>query len=167
MQATEPSGAPASETPAAAETRAPSSNPSPPPSSTPPAPPSPAPPSSPSSTLTCDDETVSGVQTTILGQQDAFARGDYAAARAFASQTFQATVTEEQFASIIADSYAFLLDDPPVKILQCATAGDRAQVIVSVTGPQVVEMSYLLVREESGWRIDAASALSTQNGMAA
>ncbi len=108
-----------------------------------------------------------GIEETIRGQQDAFARGDFAGARAFASQTFQASVSDEQFAVIIDESYSFLLDDPPVEILACAQRGDLAQVIVRVSSSPEVGMSYRLVLEEPGWRIDGATVVAEPETVAA
>lgn len=150
----EPASASSAELPSAAASESPTSADAPSVSA------SPTPSDSPDS---CTDDVLAGIEQTINGQQDAFARGDYAEARTFASQTFQASVTEEQFALIIGESYGFLLDDPQVEILKCAQLGDLAQVVVRVSSSPPVGMSYRLVLEEPGWRIDGATVVAEQD----
>lgn len=106
----------------------------------------------------CGGDVLGGVAATIGGQLAAFASGDFDGAYAFASRGFRSTVPLETFEAIVRDGYAALLDLTSHEVLECRTDGQRAAVLVGVIDgvgtPSL--MSYDLVRETDGWRIQGA-----------
>jgi hypothetical protein len=106
----------------------------------------------------CDDDVLGGVGATIGGQLAAFADGDFVRAYGFASQGFRGTVPLEAFEVIVRDGYAALLDLTSHEVLECRTDGRRAAVLVGVVDAAGTPslMSYDLVRESDGWRIQGA-----------
>jgi len=63
----------------------------------------------------------SGIEATIGSQLEALAQADFASAREFASESFQATVNERQFRAIIEGEFAVLLTDPEVGFDVCVS----------------------------------------------
>ncbi len=104
---------------------------------------------------------------TITGQQKAFAAGDFAAARSFASESFRSTVMVDEFQALIEREYAFLLDDPSVTFARCARVDRVAEVEVNVEGPTTRTMVYRLVEGDGGWAIDGARLTEVSSGIAA
>lgn len=98
---------------------------------------------------------------------DAFSRGDLAAARQFASMGFQSVVDERQFRTIIESEYSYLLDDPELEFVACVSVGELAETLVRVRSEPPTALRYRLLLEDAGWRIDGASAVQTEEGIAA
>lgn len=115
----------------------------------------------------CPDDIRSGVEETIRSQVDAFSRGDLAAARQFASMGFQSVVDERQFRTIIETEYSYLLEDPELEFVACVSVGDLAETLVRVRSEPPTALRYRLLLEDAGWRIDGASAVQAQEGIAA
>ncbi len=80
---------------------------------------------------------------------------------------FQAAVDERQFRTIIESEYSYLLTDPTIEFVACVSVGDLAETLMRVRSEPPTAMRYRLLREESGWRIDGASAVQTPDGLAA
>ena len=110
----------------------------------------------------CTQETFDATRQTIEGQQEAFATGDFAAARTFSSQSFQSYVSVEQFQEIIVGTYPFLIDSPELAFPECQRETDTVLMRVEVDGSPSVIMIYRLVLEEDGWFIDGASIAGTR-----
>jgi len=110
----------------------------------------------------CTQETFDATRQTIDDQQEAFATGDFATARSFASQSFQSSVSVEQFQEIIVGTYPFLIDSPELAFLECQRATDTVLMRVEVDGSPSVIMIYRLVLEDDGWFIDGASIAGTR-----
>ena len=110
----------------------------------------------------CTQETFDATRQTIDGQQEAFATGDFAAARSFASQSFQSSVSVEQFREIIIGTYPFLIDSPELAFPECQRETDTVLMRVEVDGSPSIVLIYRLVLEDRGWFIDAASIAGTR-----
>ena len=110
----------------------------------------------------CTQETFDATRQTIDGQQEAFATGDFAAARSFASQSFQSSVTVEQFQEIIVGTYPFLIDSPELAFPECQRETDTVLMRVEVDGSPSIVMIYRLVLEDDDWFIDGASIAGTR-----
>ena len=110
----------------------------------------------------CTQETFDATRQTIDGQQEAFATGDFAAARSFASQSFQSSVSVEQFQEIIVGTYPFLIDSPELAFPECQRETDTVLMRVEVDGSPSIVMIYRLVLEDDDWFIDGASIAGTR-----
>ena len=110
----------------------------------------------------CTQETFDATRQTIDGQQEAFAMGDFATARSFASQSFQSSVTVEQFQEIIVGTYPFLIDSPELDFPECQRETDTVLMRVEVDGSPSIVMIYRLVLEDDDWFIDGASIAGTR-----
>lgn len=119
------------------------------------------------SVVPCEDVMFQQAQGTIRSQQSAFANEDFAAARAFASQSFQEAVSVDQFQSIIRGTYEFLLGEPALTFSDCRRDGDSALIQVDIAGSPSVLMVYRVVLENESWFIDAASIAGTKEDVAA
>lgn len=104
---------------------------------------------------------------TISGQQAAFAEGDFARARSFASDGFRSGVTVDEFQTIIEREYGFLLEDPAIDVEKCAQVERVGEVQVRVASSVERTMIYRLVRERGTWAIDGARVTSAPAGIAA
>jgi len=107
----------------------------------------------------CDPEVADAALSVVRSQQEAFADGDFAAARQLASASFRSFATLREFRAIIEQGYPFLLDDPEVSLTQCLTVGSVAVLRISVQAQPAVGLAYRLVEEDGAWRIDGASRL--------
>ncbi len=105
----------------------------------------------------------SGIEATIGSQLEALAQADFASAREFASESFQATVNERQFRAIIEGDFAVLLTDPEVGFDVCVSLGEVAEILVRVDSDPPAGLRYRLIREPDGWRVDGASIISAQD----
>ncbi|MBM3669433.1 MAG: DUF4864 domain-containing protein [Actinobacteria bacterium] len=103
----------------------------------------------------CTGEATAGIEDTIRSQQAEFAQGDFAGARAFASDGFQSTVDAQQFQQIIEAQYDFLLEDPGLEFRECEQIDDLAQMVVRVDAS--IDLRYRVIRQSEGWRIDGAT----------
>ena len=110
----------------------------------------------------CTQETFDATRQTIEGQQEAFATGDFAAARTFSSQSFQSYVSVEQFQEIIVGTYPFLIDSPELAFPECQRETDTVLMRVEVDGSPSIIMIYRLVLEDDDWFIDGASIAGTR-----
>ena len=110
----------------------------------------------------CTQETFDATRQRIEGQQEAFATGDFAAARSFASQSFQSSVSVDQFREIIIGTYPFLIDSPELAFPECQRETDTVLMRVEVDGSPSIVLVYRLVLEDDGWFIDAASIAGTR-----
>lgn len=110
----------------------------------------------------CTQETFDATRRTIDGQQEAFATSDFAAARSFASQSFQSSVSVERFQAIIVGTYPFLIDSPELTFPECQRETDTVLMRVEVDGSPSIVMIYRLVLEDDGWFIDGASIAGTR-----
>ena len=110
----------------------------------------------------CTQETFDGTRQTIEGQQEAFATGDFAAARTFSSQSFQSYVSVEQFQEIIVGTYPFLIDSPELAFPECQRETDTVLMRVEVDASPSIVMIYRLVLEDDDWFIDGASIAGTR-----
>lgn len=121
----------------------------------------PAPPSErePAQASACDPEVADAALSVVRSQQEAFAEGDFAAARQLASASFRTFVSLREFQAIIEQGYPFLLDDPEVSLTQCLMVGSVAVLRISVQAQPAVGLAYRLVEEDGAWRIDGASRL--------
>lgn len=113
--------------------------------------------------LACDEETRVGIDETIQGQLDAFAGGDYDAALAFATESFRAGTTPDDFRSLIEADYPLLTQDAGHTSGTCVATGDEAQVLVTVTSATgtTAELLYRLAREDGDWRVAVAGQIPT------
>ncbi len=107
------------------------------------------------------------MEKTIKGQQDAFARRDFAQAREFASESFRTFITTDEFRALIEREYAFLLTDPAVTFDRCGQVEDIGEIQGQVPGATPRTMIYRLVKESTGWAIDGARITGTSSGIAA
>ena len=110
----------------------------------------------------CTQETFDATRQTIEGQQEAFATGDFATARTFSSQSFQSSVSVEQFQEIIVGTYPFLIDSPELAFPECQRETDTVLMRVEVAGSPSIVLIYRLVLEDDGWFIDGASIAGTR-----
>ena len=110
----------------------------------------------------CTQETFGATRQTIDGQQEAFETGDFETARSFASQSFQSSVSVEQFQEIIVGTYPFLIDSPELAFPECQRETDTVLMRVEVDGSPSIVMIYRLVLEDDGWFIDGASIAGTR-----
>ena len=88
--------------------------------------------------------------------------GDFATARSFASQSFQSSVTVEQFQEIIVGTYPFLIDSPELAFPECQRETDTVLMRVEVDSSPSIVMIYRLVLEDDDWFIDGASIAGTR-----
>jgi len=109
---------------------------------------------------TCPAEVSAAAAATIRAQQTAFASGDFAKARSYASAGFQSVIEVPQFEEIIVMRYGFLLDDPNLEFLTCDLVDEQARMSVRVAVSPERMMTYRLVREGADWRIDGATTPS-------
>jgi hypothetical protein len=114
--------------------------------------------SDPHGALVCSADDLAGIDTTVAGQLDALAAGDYQDALTFSSARFRSSTTPEAFGALIERDYAVMTDDARHTSGTCVRAGEAAQVLVVVTGASGTEQEfvYTLVREDGDWRVDVA-----------
>ena len=106
----------------------------------------------------CPSEVDTAVVDIVTAQQQAFAEGDFATARTFASAEFQAAVGLDQFMEIIESQYGYLLTDPEVEFTECDLRRGKAYLTVIVQASPAQTLTYRLVPEANTWRIDEAVA---------
>lgn len=109
---------------------------------------------------TCTGTQISEGKAWIAGQLNAFKSSNLEAAYAFASQSFKAANSLQQFASIINANYFFLLNIDSFTVGECAKQGDSFlfEVRLSNTQRQDFIMQYLLSLQGTTWGVDAATA---------
>jgi hypothetical protein len=104
---------------------------------------------------------------TVLDQLEAFRRGDWAAAYAFASSAIQAQFTPEAFRTMVTGGYA------PIARSVKATVGrvealdaQRGLVEVRVEGEngETIDALYELVEEQGAWRVNGVVTRPVERG---
>ncbi len=105
----------------------------------------------------CDDSTLSGVETTIRTQVDAFGREDFPSAYDMAAPDFQAAVNLEEFEDVIRSGFVPLMNVGSFTVSQCVwdPALDRVETGMTLTTNSGVvgSLRYSLVLVPEGWRI--------------
>lgn len=100
-------------------------------------------------------------QTIVQAQTGALGAGDFELAYSYATPNFQAAVTLEQFAGLIASGYQPLTGDSTLEFGICLVDQpvSRVALDVVVRTPQgeALGLRYVLLDTEAGWRIDGAS----------
>jgi len=152
-----PSAAPApSDAPAPAPSDAPapaaSDSPAPAPSDSP----APAP-----SAVRCDEPTFAAASGTVGEQADALGAGDFALARGFASEAYQARVPLAAFIAIISADYAYLLARPQLQMGACLVLNDGV-VLLEVGYEPGETLVYWLVAEKGRLAIDGAGPAASR-----
>ena len=105
----------------------------------------------------CPAEVATAAMETIWAQQQAFADGDFAKARSYASTSFRSIIEVDDFAEIIQTRYGFLLTQPELAFTRCDLLRGTAQMSVRVkTSPEQL-MTYRVVQEGDVWRIDGVT----------
>ncbi len=94
----------------------------------------------------------------IEGQLKAFGDSDLESAYTFASQSFQARSSFEQFSLIIVSNYGFLLELGSYEVVSCSKRGEFFLFAVEVIDKQGEKypMEYMLSRQGATWGVDAA-----------
>jgi hypothetical protein len=95
----------------------------------------------------------------IKGQLDAFSEEDPETAYSFASESFKAGSSVQQFIAIIVSNYGFLLSTRSYTIGDCTKQGELFlfDVQVTDTAGQKYPMEYTLSKIANTWGVDAAS----------
>ena len=105
----------------------------------------------------CDESTLSGVETTIRTQVDAFGREDFPSAYDMAAPDFQAAVDLEEFEDVIRSGFVPLMNVASFSVSQCVWDPelDRVETGMTLTTNSGVvgSLRYSLVLVPEGWRI--------------
>lgn len=105
----------------------------------------------------CDESTLSGVETTIRTQVDAFGREDFPSAYDMAAPDFQAAVNLEEFEDVIRNGFVPLMNVASFSVSQCVwdPGLDRVETGMTLTTNSGVvgSLRYSLVLVPEGWRI--------------
>ena len=110
----------------------------------------------------CPAGVVDAVGATIEAQLAAFARGDFPAALAEASPSFQAGTDPATFRALIEREYPLLLEDASAELEGCAQLRPELSDVVAViaTGDGArTRFVYRLRLEDERWGIEAAARL--------
>ena len=113
----------------------------------------------------CEQELAARLVDVVSDQISSLSSGDFVMAWELASESFRAQVDVDQFESIIRGAYAFLLESPSVRVVQCQIVDDRAEVIVEVYSSSPVVMAYAMSRDEQRWAIESAGVLGDLDGV--
>ncbi len=108
---------------------------------------------------TCSNTELDQGGAWIKGQLDAFTNEDPETAYSFASKSFKARSSLQQFVAIIVTNYGFLLSTRSYTIDDCIKQGELFLFAVQVTDTagQKYPMRYTLSKIDQVWGIDAAS----------
>ena len=112
----------------------------------------------------CPADDLRQAQTVIVDQTRAMSAQDFVTARGYASQAFQNAVTVAQFADIISNDYAYLLQNPQITFDDCAVI-DAAGLLVRasfIVDGTTYAIDYALVNEQGGWYINVAASQESQ-----
>lgn len=113
----------------------------------------------------CDEDERVVLSGVVEAQLDAFAEGDFAAARELASTTFRAGIDVETFEQLITEQYPVVLAGGDATFGPCLASDARGIVAVGLPGPDgTVDLVYLLALEDGQWRIDGAQYADTPGG---
>ena len=108
----------------------------------------------------CPDDDLRQAQSVIVDQTRAMSAQDFATARSYASQAFQNAVSVAQFADIISNDYAYLLQNPQITFDDCSVI-DAQGLLISTTfivDGTTHNVDYALVAEQGGWYINVAAS---------
>lgn len=113
---------------------------------------------------TCTSTQTSDGKDWVKGQLDAFSGSDPKAAYAFASESFRARNSLQQFIAIISTNYEFLLNLDSYTVGNCSRQGDFYLFEVSLrdTNGQDFAMEYTLSLLGTSWGVVAASVVSSE-----
>lgn len=95
----------------------------------------------------------------VSEQLAAFADDDWDRAFSLTSRQFRASgVDADGLRRIVTSDYAAAADAASHEVLACVRAGDEAQLLIEVTARDgaVLQLVYLLTREDGRWRISGA-----------
>jgi hypothetical protein len=108
---------------------------------------------------TCSNTELDQGGAWIKGQLDAFTNEDPETAYSFASESFKAGSSLQQFIAIIVTNYGFLLSTRSYTIGDCIKQGELFlfDVQVTDTAGQKYPMEYTLSKIDNTWGVDAAS----------
>lgn len=114
---------------------------------------------------TCSSSESADGKDWIEGQLKAFKDSDPEAAYAFASESFQSGSSLEQFISIIAVNYGFLINLGGYEIDNCAKIGGFYTFTVKVRDKEGnnYTMRYSLTLKGSKWGVDSAAVVSNDD----
>lgn len=109
----------------------------------------------------CEDGTRAAIEATVVGQVEAFSVGDFEAAYAFASPSFQASMPLPFFEQLIATSYPQLLDARSARSGSCDADLDAGvstiQIRIETNQDTSSTLRYVLEYVDESWRIIGAS----------
>lgn len=118
----------------------------------------------------CEDETRGAIEATVVGQVEAFSVGDFEAAYAFASPSFQAGMPLPVFEQLIAVNYPQLLDARSARSGSCNADLDAGvstiQIRIETNQDTTSTLRYVLEYIEESWRIIGASEEQTADVIA-
>ena len=112
----------------------------------------------------CSEEAAAGIETTISSQIQAFGADDFELAHSFASETFRARVSVEEFIFIIQSSYGPLIETSELAFSNCVTDSEETVGIIDARFIQgvndVYALRYLISNGAAGWKVEGASNLA-------
>lgn len=115
----------------------------------------------PSGPQPCDVTTERDISRTIGTQIEALKVGDFAAAYAMASPSFQSQVSEAGFEAVIKGSFGVLLETSSFTLSNCQVLPEesRALTVVTIrtTSNEVSTLTYQVRETTTGWRIEGAA----------
>ena len=108
---------------------------------------------------TCTKAEIDQGSAWIKGQLTAFTEEDPETAYGFASESFKARSSLQQFVAIIVGNYGFLLNTDSYTVGDCTKQGELFLFDVQVTDTtgQKYPMEYTLSKIANTWGVDAAS----------
>ena len=111
----------------------------------------------------CLPSTQMRIEESIDNQTAAFGLGEFEAAYAIASPSFQESVTLEGFVEIISGSYGPLIGSSELAYRDCMIDSSETIAVIDVrfieSGNSVYGLRYLMVQVDDVWRVDGASNL--------
>lgn len=114
--------------------------------------------------LECDADLQESISSVIDSQIVAFGAKDFELAYSFASPTFRASVSLEQFVQIINGSYGPLIGSSNLVFSDCYTDQNMKVGVINAkfiqANNEIYGLQYLMVKTELGWRVQGASNLS-------
>ena len=113
----------------------------------------------------CTSDEFSGGSQWIDGQISAFARADEKGAYKYASESFRANVSLEDFITVIANQYPMLLDLRSHSIVRCAKEGSNFVFDLYLVANDGLKyaMRYNLSLINKQWGVDSASVVQYLN----
>lgn len=112
----------------------------------------------------CSSEAAAQIESTISSQISAFGVGDFELAHSYASETFRAQVSVEEFIFIIESSYGPLIETSELAFSNCLADSSETVGIIDARFIQgtndVYALRYLMSNGEDGWKVEGASNLA-------